>query len=255
MLEAVTRLRWILLLLLIGSCEVFAQSTPLNFSGGGLSLSIDAIGEGEAISAPIQILILLTLLSVAPALLMLLTAFTRIVIVLSMLRQALAIPSIPPNSVLISFALILTIYVMLPVFEAINRDAVEPYLNSDVIAEEAVRRAKKPIQEFMIAQTREKDIALILELSENEVPESPEDLSFSTLVPAFLLSELQSAFLIGFVIFLPFLMIDLIVSSVLMSMGMIMLPPTTVSLPIKILVFVLIEGWSLLAYSLIGSFR
>ena len=240
---------------LFGVGNAFAQSTPLNIATNGVSLSIAPLDDGDEFSAPIQILLLLTVLSVAPALLLLLTAFTRIAIVLSMLRQALAMPNTPPNSVLVSFALILTIYVMLPVFESINSEAIQPYIKKEIAASEAISRARTPIQEFMISQTREKDIALVLDLSEKEVPDTAGKLEFSTIVPAFLLSELQSAFQIGFIIFLPFIMIDLIVASVLMSMGMIMLPPTTVSLPIKILVFVLIEGWSLLAYSLIGSFK
>ncbi|MBB3063502.1 flagellar type III secretion system pore protein FliP [Microbulbifer rhizosphaerae] len=246
---------FVLFLFIGGTTDCFAQAGQLQVSGGGISLSIDPQAAEEDYSAPVQILLLLTLLSVAPAALMLLTAFTRIVIVLSMLRQALAMPSTPPNSVLVSFALILTIYVMLPVFESINAQAIEPYMKKEVSAGEAITLARVPIQEFMINQTQEKNIALILELSEKSAPNFAADLEFSTLVPAFLLSELQSAFEIGFIIFLPFIMIDLIVASVLMSMGMIMLPPTSISLPIKILVFVLIEGWSLLAYSLIGSFK
>ncbi|MEX2964322.1 flagellar type III secretion system pore protein FliP [Microbulbifer sp. TYP-18] len=242
------------LLLFFFSADLAAQQSPINISGGGFSLSVDPSSDNDNLSAPIQILLLLTLLSVAPALLMLLTAFTRIVIVLSMLRQALAMPSTPPNSVLVSFALILTIYVMIPVFESIKATAIEPFFEKRLSAMEAVEAAQKPIREFMINQIREKDIALILELSEEEAPDSASDLKFSTIIPAFLLSELQSAFQIGFILFLPFIMIDLIVASVLMSMGMIMLPPTTISLPIKILVFVLIEGWALLSYSLIGSF-
>ncbi len=233
----------------------FAQSDSVDFFDNEFTFSVNSGDKESDLAAPIQVLLLLTLLSVAPAMLMLLTAFTRIVIVLSMLRQALAMPSTPPNTVLVSFALLLTIYVMLPVFEEVNRAAVTPYINKELSLSNAVDLAKEPIKEFMISQTREKDITLISDLSNVNIPSQPTDLDLSILVPAFLLSELQSAFLIGFVIFLPFLMIDLIVASVLMSMGMIMLPPTTISLPIKILVFVLIEGWSLLAYSLVGSFR
>ncbi|BBM00338.1 flagellar type III secretion system pore protein FliP [Microbulbifer sp. GL-2] len=243
-----------ILILYFLSLESFAQSESISLAGDKIQFSVNAGGDEGDLAAPLQILLLLTLLSVAPAILIMLTAFTRIVIVLSMLRQALAMPSTPPNSVLISFALILTIYVMLPVFEKINDVAIDPYLKKQVSLSSAVDLAKAPIKDFMISQTREKDIVLISELSDSDISYEPQDLDLSILVPAFLLSELQSAFIIGFVIFLPFLMIDLIVASVLMSMGMIMLPPTTISLPIKVLVFVLIEGWSLLAYSLVGSF-
>ncbi|WP_444896416.1 flagellar type III secretion system pore protein FliP [Microbulbifer sp. SSSA005] len=231
----------------------YSQSLLPNIAAEQLSLA-DENSTGVGLSAPFQILLTLTLLSVAPALLMLMTAFTRIVIVLSMLRQALAMPSTPPNSVLISFAFLLTIFVMTPVFEKVNEDAIQPYLNKDLSFEAALVGAQPPLKEFMVEQTREKDISLVYEMSGKSVPESIDEVGLFTLVPAFLISELQSAFLIGFMIFLPFLMIDLIVASVLMSMGMIMLPPTTVSLPIKVLVFVLIDGWSLLAYSLLGSF-
>ena len=164
-------------------------------------------------------------------------------------------PSSPPNSVLISLALILTLYTMMPVVEQINEQAIAPWQAGDITVTEAAQKAEKPVREFLVSQTREKDLVMILELSGKAVPDSADDIALTTLVPAFLLSELQIAFQIGFVIFLPFLMIDLIVSSILMSVGMIMLPPMTISLPIKVLMFVLIEGWALVAYSLVGSFQ
>ncbi|CAM3744900.1 flagellar type III secretion system pore protein FliP [Parendozoicomonas haliclonae] len=221
--------------------------------GGLMQLSPDA--GADELASPLRILILLTVLSLAPAILMMLTAFTRIVIVLSMLRQAIGMPQTPPNSVLISLALILTLYTMMPVFEAINDKALVPWQAGEISTLEAASAAEQPVKAFLISQTREQDLALILELSDKPVPDSASALPLSTLVPAFLLSELQIAFQIGFIIFLPFLMIDLIVSSILMSVGMIMLPPMTISLPVKVLMFVLIEGWALVAYALVGSFQ
>jgi flagellar biosynthetic protein FliP len=210
-------------------------------------------GSGD-ISSALQILALLTVLSLAPAILMVLTSFTRIIIVLSMLRQAFGMPSTPPNSVLVSLALFLTLFTMMPVVEEVNARAYAPLMAGELTTLEAAQVAIEPLREFMIRETREEDMAVIVDLSGQSRPETIDDIETTTLIPAFMLSELQTAFQIGFVIFLPFLLIDLIAASVLMAMGMIMVPPLTISLPIKVLMFVLIEGWALVTTALVGSF-
>jgi flagellar biosynthetic protein FliP len=204
---------------------------------------------------PVRIVLGLTLLAVIPALLMCTTAFMRIIIVLSMLRHAIGMPETPPNPVVIGLALFLTLFTMQPVLERVNHDAFEPFMNNKVSMEQAGRLAVAPLREFMVRQTREQDLALMVELSKAKQPRSMDDISLLQLVPAFMLSELRSAFQIGFVIFLPFLLIDLIVSSILMSLGMMMMPPITIALPLKILMFVLVDGWALILKALVGSFH
>ena len=223
-----------------------------DISVAGVDVSLTDNGEGTA--KAIQVLGLITVLSLAPALLIMLTGFTRIVIVLAMLRQAFGMPSTPPNSVLMSLALILTFYTMLPVIDELEVNAYVPLSNNQISADVALQRASISLKQFMLKQTREKDLKLMFQLAKEELPDDVSGIKLGILAPAFLLSELQTAFQIGFVIFLPFLLIDLISASVLMSMGMIMVPPLTLSLPIKILMFVLIEGWALVAKALVGSF-
>lgn len=220
----------------------------------GVKIDIGTEGGDEDIASAFQVLALLTVLSLAPALLMVLTAFTRIIIVLAMLRQAFGMPSTPPNTVLVSLALFLTIFTMMPVIEQINERALQPFSAGEMTSIEAAVEGLIPLRTFMIAQTREKDMALVIELSGKDQPETIDDIATTTLIPAFILSELQTAFQIGFVIFLPFLLIDLLAASVLMAMGMIMVPPLTISLPIKVLMFVLIDGWILVTKALVGSF-
>lgn len=198
--------------------------------------------------------VLLTLLSFVPVLLIGMTSFTRIIVVLALLRHALGIPQTPPNSVLITLAMFLTLFSMGPVAERMNEAAIAPYLSDQITATQALDQGKKPLMEFMVRQTREADLLAIVELARVAPPKRIEDIQFTHLAAAFLLSELKTAFQIGFVIFLPFLLIDLVVSAVLMALGMIMLPPTTVSLPLKILLFVLIDGWVLISRTLLGSF-
>lgn len=208
----------------------------------------------EEVSSAIKVLVVLTILSLAPAILMMVTSFTRIIVVLSMLRHAFGMQETPPNSVLISLALFLTIFTMTPVINKVNEDAFQPYLNGALTEQAATDAAFDPIRSFMAKQTREKDIALMIELSGAEKPDTFADVTNAQLIPAFMLSELKSAFEIGFVIFLPFLLIDIVVASILMSMGMLMVPPMMISMPIKILMFVLIDGWYLVVKSLVGSF-
>lgn len=209
---------------------------------------------GEAIQT-MQVMLLLTVLSVAPALLILCTAFTRIVIVLGFLRTAIGTQQLPPNQVLLGLALFLTVAVMAPTIREINETAVQPYIAGEISQTEALDLGADPLMSFMLRQTRQQDLALMLEISGSAAPESPTDLSFFTVVPAFAISELKTAFTMGFVIFLPFVVIDFIAASTLMSMGMMMVPPVMVSLPFKILLFVLVDGWHLVIQSLFRSFQ
>lgn len=196
----------------------------------------------------------LSMLSVLPVLLIGMTSFTRIVIVLSLLRHALGLPQTPPNSVVVTLAICLTYFSMAPVVDQVNTVAVTPYLANEIQAKEALERGGDPIRTFMVSQTRETDLRAVLEMARAEPPKTLSDIQFRHLMPAFLLSELKTAFQIGFVIFLPFLLIDLVVGAVLMALGMIMVPPATISLPLKILLFVLIDGWVLVAKALLSSY-
>lgn len=218
------------------------------------AFTIDTSDGGETYSLTFQVLVIMTLLTLLPAMLLMMTAFTRIIIVLSLLRTALGTAATPSNQVLLGLALFLTIFVMAPAFEQINEQALQPYLAEEMTSEQALRQASEPIRAFMLAQTREEDIALFFRISGAEAVAGPEQLSMSILIPAFLTSELKTAFQIGFIIFLPFLVIDLVVASTLMSMGMIMLSPMIISLPFKIMLFVLVDGWSLIMGTLAASF-
>lgn len=203
----------------------------------------------------LRIVLGLTVLAILPALLVCMTSFLRIIIVLSMLRHAIGMPETPPNPVLIGLALFLTLFTMSPVLTQVNEHAFQPFMNGTIGMEDAYKKGSAPLREFMVRQTREQDLALMIELSKAKPPQSMEDISNVQLIPAFMLSELRAAFQIGFVIFLPFLLIDLIVSSVLMALGMMMMPPMTVALPLKILMFILVDGWSLVLKALVGSFH
>ena len=220
----------------------------------GVSVQFDGNANTGEMATAIKILLALTVLSLAPAILIVMTSFTRIVIVLSMLRHAFGMQQTPPNTVLISLSLFLAFFNMMPSFQAIQTDAFQPYMDGKMEANEAVNVALDRMREFMVRQTREADLALMVEVSGSEVPETMDDINTLMLIPAFMLSELKSAFQIGFVIFLPFLLIDIVVASILMSMGMLMVPPMMISLPIKILMFVLIDGWNLVVHSLMNSF-
>ncbi len=223
-----------------------------------LSLTIPGLdfasNATEDVSVTVQLVLLLTVLSLAPAILILMTCFTRIVVVLSFVRSALATQSMPPNQVLIGLALFLTFFVMSPVLNDINSEALQPYLNEEIGQEEALNAAEIPIKEFMAGHTREKDLALFYKYAKLEKPDSVEDIRLTALVPAYAISELKTAFQIGFIIFIPFLIIDMVVASTLMAMGMMMLPPVMISLPFKILLFVLVDGWYLVVESLLLSF-
>ncbi|NOT85634.1 MAG: flagellar type III secretion system pore protein FliP [Methylococcaceae bacterium] len=209
---------------------------------------------GQTYSVTIQILALMTLLTLLPAMLLTMTSFTRIMIVLGLLRQALGTGQAPSNQVLLGLSLFLTIFIMMPVFEKVNIDAVQPYMAEKIDVTEAIEKASQPFRLFMLKQTREADIELFVRLSGNSALNGPEDVPFSILLPAYVTSELKTAFQIGFLIFLPFLVIDLVVASVLMSMGMMMLSPMIISLPFKLMLFVLADGWSLIMEMLAASF-
>lgn len=217
-------------------------------------ISVKVAPANETAQA-LRVVLGLTVLAILPALLVSLTSFLRIIIVLSMLRHAVGMPETPPNTVLIGLALFLTMFTMSPVLQKVNQDAFQPFMAGKLSMEEGYDKGIGPLREFMVRQTREQDLALMVELSKAPVPKTMDDISNVQLIPAFMLSELRAAFQIGFVVFLPFLLIDLIVASVLMALGMMMMPPTTVALPLKILMFVLIDGWGLLLKALVGSFH
>ena len=238
--------------LLCAGDSIGADSVRL--PGVDIRLDSGAAQPAEVVTA-FKVIALLTVLSLAPAILVVMTAFTRIIIVLSMLRHAFAMPETPPNTVLVSLALFLTLFTMQPAFSEIERNAWQPYMQGKMGFEAALAQAMKPMREFMIRQTREADLMLMLEMAKAPEPETVDDVKTLHLIPAFMLSELKTAFQIGFVIFLPFLLLDLVVSSILMSMGMLMVPPMTISLPLKILMFVLIDGWNLVVRSLLSSFH
>ncbi len=209
---------------------------------------------GESYSLTLQVLALMTVLSMLPAGLMMMTSFTRIIIVLAILRQGLGTAQTPSNQILIGLALFLTFFVMAPVFENAYEQAIKPYLQEKLSPELALKHSLKPFREFMLAQTRESDLELFLDISEQDALDSPNDVPFSMLLPAFVTSELKTAFQIGFLILIPFLVIDLVVASVLMSMGMVMLSPLIISLPFKIMLFVVVDGWALIMGTLASSF-
>ncbi len=214
----------------------------------------DTLNQLNNLDITLKILFLITILSIAPAILITITSFTRIVIILSLLRHALGIPQTPPNQVIIALSLFLTFFIMKPVFEDINKNAIQPYLKKEMGDMEALETAKIPIKKFMIENTRKEDLKLFIDIA-NEKPASPKEVNLSTLIPAFMISEIKTAFEVVFVIFLPFLIIDLLIASILMSMGMMMIPPMLISLPFKLILFILAGGWELLIKALVESYK
>ena len=223
----------------------------LNSSNG---LSITYNNDSGSLSTPVKMLLVLTILALAPSILIMLTSFTRIIIVLHFVRTAIGTQTTPPNQVMVGLALFLTFFIMWPTFQTINTNAIQPLDAGEITQEEAFKEAEKPLREFMYGQTQVKDIELFIEIQGGQEYEDYEDIPFTTLVPAFILSELRTAFILGFLIYIPFIVIDMVVASVLMSMGMMMLPPTTISLPFKILLFVLADGWNLVIVNLVKTF-
>ncbi len=218
------------------------------------TLSLDLGPTGGTTERALQLIALVTILSIAPAILIMVTSFTRIIVVLSLLRSAIGTASAPPNTVIVSLALFLTAFIMAPTGKEIYAKAVSPLLNGTISATTAFERGSDPLRTFMLQHVREKDLMLFLDIAKEPSPASPEATPLTSLVPAFMISELRRAFEIGFLLFMPFLVIDLVVASILMSVGMMMLPPTTVSLPFKLIFFVLVDGWSMIAGSLVKSF-
>ena len=228
---------------------IHAQGIPT------ISLGIGQADNPDQVSTALQIVLLLTVISVAPAILLMTTGFVRIVIVLSFVRQAMGTQQMPPNQVVVGLALFLTIFVMSPVFQKMNDQALQPYLDKKISQEQAITQAIQPMREFMFTQTSEKELGMLIEISGGEMPKNQDDVSTMALIPAFMLSELKRAFQIGFMIFIPFLVIDMLVASILMAMGMMMLPPVIISLPFKLLLFVLVDGWPLIVGNLVKSFH
>lgn len=239
----------ILLLFLMISPLTLAQVTLPSVNLGFKTTD----NPGEIVSA-IKIIMVLTILTLAPAILIMMTSFTRIIIVFSFLRQALGVNQMPPNQLLVGLSLFLTFFIMGPAFEELNSKGVQPFLAGKISQEEAITETLAPLRRFMFTQTRDQDLGLFIKLSKIETPKTRADVPSLVLIPAFVLSELKTAFQIGFIIFLPFLVIDIVASSVLMAMGMMMLPPVVISMPLKIMLFVLVDGWSLLVGSMVKSF-
>jgi len=226
------------------------QAEPLP----AIDLRVNPTDSPEEVVSSVKLLVLLSLLAVAPAFLLMVTSFTRIIVVLSLLRGAIGVPMTPPNQVLVGLALLLTVFIMSPVYGQINEKAIKPYLDGQIAQQQAFDEAYKPLRTFMLKQTRENDLSLFVAISKSDRPRSPEDVSLSVLAPAFVISELKTAFQIGFLLYVPFLVIDIVVASTLMSMGMFMLPPVMISLPFKLLLFVMVDGWYLVVKSLVESF-
>ena len=238
--------------LLLVPSDGFSQ-TP-TASSPFFSINVEQKEDPGQVSVVLQIFLLLTVLSIAPALLIMMTSFTRIAIVLSILRQAMGTHSMPPNQIILGLALFLTFFIMAPVWEKVNTEAIQPYLEKEITQKQALENAFKPIRAFMFKQTREKDLALLVKISDTARPKDMDAVPTSVLIPSFILSELKTAFQMAFMLYVPFLVIDMVVASVLLSMGMMMLPPIMISLPFKLMLFVLADGWYLIVGSLVKSF-
>ena len=248
--------RWLLLIIILISfttaMHAQQQQTPVTIPT--VTVGVDQSDSPQDLYVTLQILLLVTILSLAPGILIMMTSFTRLIIVFHFLRQAVGTQQVPPNQVMIALALFLTFFIMQPTFSKVNDDALKPYLDNQITQQEAFENALQPIRTFMLNHTTEDDLALFMKMSGDVKPATAADVSTLTLIPAFALSELRMAFQIGFMLFLPFLIIDIIVASILMSMGMFMLPPMMISLPFKILLFVLVDGWYLIISSMVESF-
>ncbi|MFC1822954.1 flagellar type III secretion system pore protein FliP [Thermodesulfobacteriota bacterium] len=239
------------LILTVLSGFSWAQDLPFLPS---LQIGVEQAERPEQVSMLLQILLLLTVLSLAPAILIMMTSFTRLAIVFSLVRHALGTQQMPPNQILIGLALLLTFFLMSPVYNQINRDALQPFLAEEIPQDEALEKALEPIRKFMFKHTRKKDLSLFINISKADKPRNLDDIPTVTLISSFAISELKTAFQIGFLIYIPFLVIDMVVASVLLSMGMMMLPPFMISLPFKLMLFVLVDGWHLLVGSMVKSF-
>lgn len=245
----------ILILIIVFSFSINISAQEFNIPDINLDISSpNEEGGGSDLVLSLRILALLTVLSLAPAIVIMVTSFTRIIIVFSIMKQALSIRNMPPNQVLIGLAIFLTIFIMAPVWQTVNTDALQPYLDQEISIDQAYDNTAEPLRDFMFEQTDENSLALFVNMAEMERPNNQDDIPIYVLVPAFITNEIKIAFQIGFMIYIPFLMIDMIVASILMSMGMLMLPPVIISLPFKILLFVLVDGWHLIINSLVQTF-
>jgi flagellar biosynthetic protein FliP len=252
--------KWLLALFLIGTyADSFAQSQPsfatntISLAPFKLNLGVESSQQPQDVDSSIKILFAITLLTLAPSIILLMTSFTRIVIVLSFVRSALSLQGTPANQILIGLSLFMTYFIMEPVWSKIDQQALQPYKAKQISSDKALAEAAKPLRSFMLSQTRPKDVELFASMNRQEIS-TPQDLPLKVVVPAFIISELRTAFTMGFLLFVPFILIDLVVATVLMSMGMMMMPPATVALPLKILLFVLVDGWALITRSLLQSF-
>ena len=247
----------LLVIIFIVAALVFSfvpQAAAAPVTAPDINIQMGQSDNPQEVVGTLQLLILLTILTLVPAFLVMMTSFTRIVVVLSFLRNALATQQTPPNQVLIGLALFLTFFTMAPVFQEVKTEAIDPYLASEITQEQAITTGSQPFREFMLKQTREKDLALFVKMSGMERPQNKDEIPIHVLIPAFSISELKIAFEMGFLIYIPFLIIDLVVASTLMSMGMFMVPPIMISLPFKLLLFVMVDGWYLVVKSLLESF-
>lgn len=246
---------WGLSSLILFACAfLFAPWADAQVTVPSVSLGLKSTDNPQEIVSAIRIIMMLTVLTLAPAILIMMTSFTRIIIVLSFVRQALGTQQMPPNQMLVGLALFMTFFIMAPFFSVVNKDAIQPFMNNQISQDVALEKALAPIRTFMFSQTRDADLALFVKLSKSPAPKTRADIDTTVLIPSFILSELKTAFQIGFIIYLPFLVIDMVAASVLMAMGMMMLPPVVISLPFKIMLFVFVDGWGLLIGSLVKSF-
>ncbi len=248
-----TKWKWmtaglLVLFFALAAAESFAIPLPT------VQVGIEDIEKPEQMSSALQVLLLLTVLALAPSILIMMTSFSRIIIVLAFLRQAMGTQQTPPTQILIGLGLFLTLFVMAPVWTEINENALKPYLSEEINQWDALKEAEAPLRRFMLRQTREKDLALFVNLDGGDKPQAVEEVGMQTLIPAFIISELKTAFQIGFLIYIPFLILDMVVASILLSMGMLMLPPILISLPFKLMLFVMVDGWYLTVGSLMKSF-
>ncbi len=247
--------RGLLIVLLILSALALAGCADNKaFSVPGVTLAVEPNGQPKEVSTGLQLLMILTILTLSPTIIIMATSFTRIMVVLALLRNAIGTPTVPPAQVVTGLAMLLTFFIMAPVYNKVNDTALKPYLEGKIDQPKAFDLAQKPVREFMFSQTREKDIALFLDLNKQPKPKTLDDIPTIILLPAFVINELRVAFMMGFVIYVPFLVIDIVISSLLLAMGMMMLPPTVVSLPFKLLLFVMVDGWFLITRSLALSF-
>lgn len=246
-----------MLLILVAICVSLGGGSAAYGQGKLPTISVDLkeTDDPTDLVPALKIVALLTILSVAPAILLMTTSFTRILVILSFVRQAMGTANMPPNQVVVGLALFLTAFTMSPVIDAIRNNAYNPYVEKKISQEQALDQVAKPIRKFMLAQTRETDLSLFFAITKQDRPKTPADVPFTLLMPAFMVSELKTAFMIGFLIYIPFLIVDMVVSSVLMAMGMVMLPPVVISMPFKLVLFVLVDGWSLIVENIVKSFH